>query len=82
MNGGHYIDAMPEDIREKWIGNHTSSFYLVWSKHDFNTFRIFISSTLNWELTNEGYVYWERIFMDVVLNTKIEREAKLAELGV
>jgi hypothetical protein len=80
MNGRHYIDAMPEDIREKWIGNHTS--HLIWRKHDFDTFRIFISSTLNWTMSNEGHVYWERIFMDIALNTKIEREAKLAELGV
>jgi hypothetical protein len=80
MNGGHYIDAMPEDIREKWIGNHTSN--LIWREHEFDTFRIFISSTLNWTMTNEGHVYWERIFMDIELNTKIEREAKLAELGV
>ena len=80
MNGRHYIDAMPEDIREKWISNHTS--YSIWSKHEFDTFRIFISSTLNWTMSNEGHVYWERIFMDIALNTKIEREAKLAELGV
>ena len=80
MNGGHYIDAMPEDIREKWIGNHTSN--LIWREHEFDTFRIFISSTLNWTMSNEGYVYWERIFMDIELNTKIEREAKLTELGV
>ena len=80
MNGRHYIDAMPEDIREKWIDNHTS--HLIWRKHDFDTFRIFISSTLNWTMSNEGHVYWERIFMDIALNTKIEREAKLAELGV
>ena len=80
MNGRHYIDAMPEDIREKWIGNHTSN--LIWKEHEFDTFRIFISSTLNWTMTNEGHVYWERIFMDSALNTKIEREAKLAELGV
>ena len=80
MNGRHYIDAMPEDIREKWIGNHTSN--LIWREHEFDTFRIFISSTLNWTMTNEGHVYWERIFMDIELNTKIEREVKLAELGV
>jgi len=79
MSGVHYIDSMPEDIREKWIGNLNS---IQWRKHEFGSFKIFITCTLNWELTNEGHEYWARINEDDALITKIERDAKLFELGV
>jgi len=82
MNGENYIDAMPEDIREKWIDYQLTNGYPSWRKRDFDSFRGFITSTLNWESTNEGHEYWEKIFFDATLNTKIEREARLYELGV
>jgi hypothetical protein len=82
MNGENYIDAMPEDIREKWIDNQLTNGYPSWRKRDFYSFRGFINSTLNWELTNEGHEYWARINKDDALITKIERDARLFELGV
>jgi hypothetical protein len=82
MKGGHYIDSMPEDIREKWIDYQLTNGYPLWRKRDFDSFRVFITSTLNWESTNEGHEYWSRINKDEALNTEIEREARLSELGV
>lgn len=82
MKGKLYIDVMSEDMRDKWYNNHSTKQIDIWKKHDFDSFRVFISGTLNWATTNEGHEYWARINQDDVLNTEIEREAKFIELGL
>ena len=82
MNGKLYIDVMSEDMRDKWYNNLSTIQIDIWEKHDFDSFRFFISGTINWATTNEGHEYWARIHFDDVLNTEIEREVKFIELGV
>jgi hypothetical protein len=82
MKGKNYIEAMPEDIRIKWIGNHDTHTLSIWERNEFKSFRVFINSTLVWEHTKEGFEYWERIYWSNSLVKSIERDVKLIGIGL
>jgi hypothetical protein len=85
MKGKHYIEEMPDNIRQQWIEKPTSDLHLI-EEHDYENFRQFLYQTLVWAKTRQGHAYWEDIANDDLLCESIEklatRSQNLEELGI
>ena len=85
MKGKHYIEAMPEKLRQEWHEGHCNNLQQV-EEHDYENFRQFLYETLVWAKTRQGHVYWEETANDDPLYQKVEklatRSQNLEELGI
>lgn len=85
MKGKHYIEEMPDKIRQEWRENSTKDLQLV-EEHNYENFRQFLYQTMLWKDTRQGHEYWEDIANDDLLCENIEklatRSQNLEELGI
>lgn len=85
MKGKHYIEAMPDKLRQEWKENRNQDLYEVEEDH-YENFRHFLYQTLVWGSTRQGHYYWEDIANDELICGNVDKIAfriqNIEELGI
>ena len=85
VKGKHYIEAMPDKLRQEWKENHCNILQYI-EKNNFAGLRHFLYETVICAETSQGHEYWERIANDELICEKVDklafRSQNIEELGI